>query len=85
LYSECAVTEELGRLMLALKKIDGTQSTALAPETGKLVDFVAKIDGVIKQRRLAVAATMLRGTGYVHACIDWLCTASSFVLNILSM
>jgi hypothetical protein len=71
--------------MLALKKIDGTQSTALASETGKLVDFVAKIDGVIKQRRLAVAAIMLRGTGDVRACIDWLCTASSFVLNILSV
>jgi hypothetical protein len=48
LHSECAVTEELGRLMLALKKIDGTQSTALAPETQKLVDSVAEIDGVIK-------------------------------------
>jgi hypothetical protein len=40
-HSECAVTEELGRLMLALKKIDGTQSGTLATETGKLSNYVA--------------------------------------------
>jgi hypothetical protein len=40
-HSECAVAAELSRAMLALKKIDCTQPSALAAEAEKLIGPVA--------------------------------------------